>query len=105
MLNSQQIIDPFILFCRKDLQFLDRHTAYYKLETPEQSWHFKLHDLYKFLLHLYALDDYGFKHFRRTLFNSPVNQRLKEHGYAIAIAEPAKHVDDNLYALIPIEQH
>jgi hypothetical protein len=102
MLDSQQIINPFILFCHNDEPFLDQLCAFHALDTPPKEWQFKLKDLYLFLLHYYQHDDYGFKLFRRELFNSPVNQRLSEHGYTITIAIPATHVDDNLYALLPL---
>ncbi len=104
MLDSQQIIEPFLLFCRKDSKFLDCFCSFYTLETPPQHWQFKLQTLYSFLLHYYDQEDFGFNSFRRTLFNSPINQHLSEQGYTISIAEPADHVDDNLYVLEHIEQ-
>ncbi len=104
MLTSQQIIDPLILFCRQDPQLFDQLTTFFHLETAPQHWQFKLQDLYSFLLHYHNFEDFGFENFRRKLFNSPVNQSLGQHGYKVDIAVPAKHVDDNLYTILPIDQ-
>ena len=98
--GQQALLDFFTLAARKDKTLLARLKQSRVFIFEESYWQFTLPDLYDFL-HTsnttFAAIDY--KEFRRLLFNTPVNELLKDHDAAIVISENKGKVDESCYAL------
>ena len=98
--KQQALLDFFMLAARKDKTLFTQlqQTRVFTIEATH--WQFTLPDLYDFL-HTsdttFAAIDY--KEFRRLLFNTPVNELLKDHDAAIVISENKGKVDESCYAL------
>jgi len=64
-------------------------------------WCFTLPDLYLFLQHQDpAFTRIDYKIFRQSVFNSPINDRVKSLGAEIVIADNQASVDRSTYALV-----
>jgi hypothetical protein len=99
--NEESICRFFVALANNDPETQNNLTSLvteYSLNEPNK-WSFKLQQLHQFFLDLYPYSSLSYSQFRRLLFNSPVNHRLKEINFQIVIINSAAHIDDNLYGL------
>ena len=97
---QQALLDFFRLAARKDQTLFAqlRQTRVFTIDKTH--WQFTLPDLYHFLYTsntaFVAID---YKEFRRLLFNSPVNELLKDYDAEIVISENKGKVDESRYSM------
>jgi hypothetical protein len=64
-------------------------------------WDFTLPDLYIFFQQQNdTLNNIDYKQFRKLIFNSPINQVIKQYGAEITIGNNRTKVDNSTYTLI-----
>ena len=100
-MNEESICHFFVALANNDPETqhnLSALVAEYSLNEPNK-WSFKLQQLHQLFLDLHPDSSLSYSQFRRLLFNSPVNQRLKVVNFQIIIINSAAHIDDNLYGL------
>ena len=99
--SEQTLLSFFEQIARKDTVLLELLKEEPRFKVEHLCWTFTLPDLHAFLQRhddvFYALD---YKPFQQLLFRSPVNQRLKQYGAQIVIADNRNKVDKSIYALI-----
>lgn len=94
------ILTLFQQFIAGDAALTQKLLENTQFQVEHRSWHFKLPDLFAFCQHQnpgYA--ELSYKQFRHMLFNSPINQLLKEQAAEIVISNNAFNVDQSTYAL------
>ena len=98
--RQQALLDFFILAACKDKTLLAQLQQIRGFTIDKTHWQFTLPDLYHFL-HTgntaFAAIDY--KEFRRLLFNTPVNELLRDYHAEVVISENKGKVDESSYAL------
>ena len=71
----------------------------FKLET--NNWYFTLPNLFSYLLSQNIIDrEVSYTQFRKQLFNSPINQKLKELGAEVKLYDNKTNVDKSEYVLV-----
>ena len=97
---EQALLDFFILAARKDETLLLQLRKTHTFTIDETRWCFTLPDLYGFIKSyntVFSTIDY--KQFRQLLYNSPVNEFLKQHDAEIIITDNRGNVNESGYAL------
>ena len=71
----------------------------FKLET--NNWYFTLPNLFSYLLSQNIIDrEVSYTQFRKQLFNSPINQKLKVLGAEVKLYDNKTNVDKSEYVLV-----
>ncbi|MEY8204135.1 MAG: hypothetical protein RPR40_03585 [Bermanella sp.] len=96
---SDQIMQTFADFLLDDAQLLS-DIENYPFVTSAHHWHFTLPSLHHFLQsQAPCFGQLDYKQFRKALFNSPINERLKRLNGEIVIVDNRGNVDVSGYAL------
>ena len=96
---SNHILQVFIMFLEQDEPLLTK-LEQHGFVCDQEQWQFTLPQLHEFMqttqnpLFLITYHD-----FRKSLFNSSINKRLRAHKAGIAISDNQQNVDISTYVL------
>lgn len=99
--SKQTLVSFFEQVAQKDKDQLKNLKQESCFSVDQKRWCFTLPDLHLFLIHQYNVLDYiKYNKFRKLIFSSPLNQRVKLYGAEIIIADNQGKVDKSEYALV-----
>lgn len=99
MITEQQLVDFFIAIIQSEPAVLDQLKVSPANLSFTGHWDFTLIELHRCICSFYLLPNLHYTLFRRTLFNSPINQRLSEFGAQITIIQAADNLEKQRYRL------
>ncbi|NRA19180.1 MAG: hypothetical protein HRU05_01725 [Oceanospirillaceae bacterium] len=102
MLFADNLIQLFILFQQEDEKLLAHLRSHNPVAIQDNQWHFRLDELHICYQYYYPLLSVDYLTFRKKLFNSPINERLRAMGWCIQIAKNTGHIDQSIYYLSPL---
>ncbi len=99
-----ELLRFFTQVANKNPAQLNRLRAEKKFHLDADRWCFTLPSLYAYLQRQEGFPEIEYKHFRKLIFNSPINQTIEAYGATIDIVDNQRKVDQSGYALVWAQQ-